>query len=93
MTFTKRLHPGIIAGEITQTLRIWHSPRAKVGGRYPFADGEIEVTRIREIELSDVTPDMARRQGFAGLVDLLKVAKHGAGQRVFLIDFEYRADA
>jgi hypothetical protein len=94
MTFTKRLHAGITAGEITQTLRIWQSPRAKVGGRYPFAaGGEIEVTRIREIELSDVTPDMARQQGFAGLVDLLKIAKHSAGQRVFLIDFEYRPDA
>jgi hypothetical protein len=94
MTFTKRLHAGIMAGEITQTLRIWKNLRAKVGGRYPFAaGGEIEVTRIREIELSDVTADMARRQGFAGLVDLLKVAKHGSGQRVFLVDFEYRADA
>ena len=48
---------------------------------------------MREIELPDVTPDMARRMGFAGMVDLLKVAKHGPGQRVFLIDFEYRADA
>jgi hypothetical protein len=93
MTFTKRLHPGIIAGEITQTLRIWKTPHAKLGGRYPFAGGEIEVTRIREIELSDVTPQMARRQGFEGLVDLLKIAKHGAGERVFLIDFEYRAGA
>ncbi|HEY1752955.1 MAG TPA: ASCH domain-containing protein [Caulobacteraceae bacterium] len=94
MTFTKRLHPGIIAGEITQTLRIWKSLRAKVGGRYPFlAGGEIEVTRIREVELTDITPEMARRQGFAGLVDLLKVAKHGSGQRVFLIDFEYHAAA
>jgi hypothetical protein len=91
LVFTKRLHAGIVAGEITQTLRIWKNLRAKVGGRYPFEGGEIEVTRIREIELSDVTPDMARRQGFAGLVDLLKVAKHGAGQRVFLIDFEYSA--
>ena len=85
MTFTKRLHPGIIAGEITQTLRIWKTPHAKLGGRYPFAGGEIE--------LSDVTPQMARRQGFEGLVDLLKIAKHGAGERVFLIDFEYRAGA
>jgi hypothetical protein len=94
MTFTKRLHAGITSGEITQTLRIWKNLHAKVGGRYPFAaGGEIEVTRIREIELADVTPDMARRQGFAGLVDLLKIAKHGSGQRVFLIDFEYRADA
>jgi len=93
MTFTKRLHAGIMAREITETLRFWHKPRAKVGGRYPLGSGSIEVIRMREIELSDVTPDMARRMGFVGMVDLLKIAKHGAGERVFLIDFEYRAQA
>ncbi len=93
MTFTKRLHPGIMAGEITETVRIWHKPRVKLGGRYPLGPGAVEVTRIREIELSDITPDLARRSGFEGLVDLLKVAQHGAGQHVFLIDFEYREGA
>ena len=94
MGFTKRLHPGIMAGEITQTVRIWQRPHVKVGGRYAFpAGGQIEVTRVREIELADVTPDLARRSGFDGLVDLLKVAKHGPGERVFLIDFAYRAPA
>jgi hypothetical protein len=92
MGFTKRLHAGIIAGEITQTLRIWQRPHVKVGGRYQLGPGAVEVTQMREIELSDLTPNMARRMGFDGLVDLLKVAKHGAGERVFLIDFEYRAD-
>ena len=92
MGFTKRLHAGIMAGEITQTLRIWQRPHVKVGGRYQLGPGAVEVTRMREIELSDLTPDMARRMGFAGVVDLLKIAKHGPGERVFLIDFEYRAD-
>lgn len=93
MGFTKRLHAGIMAGEITETLRFWHRPRAKVGSRYPLGPGAVEVVRLREIDLADVTPDMARRMGFAGLVDLLKVAKHGSGERMFLIDFEYRAEA
>ena len=93
MGFTKRLHAGIIAGEITETARIWRRPRVKVGGRYALGDGAVEVTRIREIELADVTPEIARRSGFAGLVDLLKVARHGAGERVFLIDFAYRPAA
>ena len=44
---------------------------------------------MREIEVSDITADMARRQGFAGLVDLLKIARHGSGERIFLIEFEY----
>jgi hypothetical protein len=50
----------------------------------------VEVTALREIALADVTPALARRSGFAGVVDLLKVAKHGAGERVFLVEFEYR---
>ena len=46
-----------------------------------------------EIEMSDITPEMARRQGFEGLVDLLKIAKHGPGERIFLVEFEYRPAA
>ena len=92
MGFTKRLHAAIMAGEITESVRIWQRPHVKVGGRYGFpAGGQIEVTGLREIELSDLTPEMARRQGFAGLIDLLKIAKHGPGERVYLVEFEYHA--
>ena len=93
MGFTKRLHAPIMAGEVTCSVRIWQRPHVKLGGRYRLGPGAIEVTGLREIDLADVTPDLARRSGFAGLVDLLKVAKHGPGERVFLVDFEYRADA
>jgi len=90
MGFTKRLHAGIMAGDITCSIRIWQRLHVKVGGRYGFAGGgQIEVTDIRRIELSDITPDLARRSGFAGVVDLLKVAKHGPGENIYLIDFEH----
>jgi hypothetical protein len=89
--FTKRLREPIIAGEVTCTIRIWRSPRVRTGGLYQLGTGAVEVTSIREISLQDIAPALARRSGFAGVVDLLKVAKHGAGQRVFLIDFVYRA--
>jgi len=93
MVFTKRLRAPIMAGEVTCSVRIWRTPRVKVGGRYRLGPGAIEVTSVREIEFSDITPSLARRSGFAGVVDLLKVAKHGAGERVFLVDFEYHAEA
>jgi hypothetical protein len=48
------------------------------------------VTAIREIGLSGITPELARRSGFLGVVDLLKVAKHGPGEKVYLVEFEYR---
>jgi hypothetical protein len=93
MSFTKRLHPGIIAGEITCTVRFWHKPRVKLGGRYEVGVGFVEVTGIRQIGLDDITPRLARESGFEGLVDMLKVARHGSGQNIYLIDFEYRQGA
>lgn len=91
MMFTKRLREPIMRGEVTCSVRIWQSARVKVGGRYPLGSGAIEVTAIREIGLQDITPDLARRSGFLGVVDLLKVARHGAGEKVYLVEFEYRA--
>ena len=78
-------------GEVTCSVRIWKRPHVKVGGRYPLGPGYVEVKSIRRIALDDITPALARRSGFAGVVDLLKIAKHGAGENVYLIDFEYRS--
>ncbi|WP_372786490.1 hypothetical protein [Phenylobacterium sp.] len=93
MMFTKRLREPIMRGEITCSVRIWRSARVKPGGRYRLGAGAIEVTSIREISMADITPDLARCSGFLGVVDLLKVAKHGPGGRVYLVEFEYCADA
>ena len=90
MTFTQRLHAGIMRGEITCTVRIWHRPRVKVGGRYALGPGFVEVQSVREVTLADITPALARRSGFQGVVGLLKIAKHGQGERVFLIEFEFQ---
>ncbi len=89
MMFTRRLRDPVMRGEVTCSVRIWQRPKVKVGGRYALGPGRIVVTSIREMSLSDITPDLARRSGFEGLVDLLKVAKHGPGERVFLVEFEY----
>jgi len=91
MLFAKRLRDGIRRGEITCTVRIWMRPHVKVGGRYRMEEGEIEVDSIEPIGLPDVTPELARASGFLGVLDLLKVAKHGRGDRIFLIRFHYLA--
>jgi hypothetical protein len=93
MMFTKRLREPVMRGEITCSVRIWSSPHVKVGGRYRLGEGAIEVTSIREISMQDITPDLARRSGFLGVVDLLRVAKHGPGERIYLVEFEYRPGA
>ena len=91
MIFTKRLREPVMRGEITCSVRIWQRPHVKVGGRYPLGPGAIEVTSIREIGFEGITPELARRSGFEGMVDLLKTAKHGPGERVYLVEFEYVA--
>jgi hypothetical protein len=89
VVFTKRLREGIRRGRITVSIRIWQRPRVKVGGRYRMDEGEIEVESIEPIELADITPDLARESGFADVDDLLAVAKHGAGEQIYLIRFQY----
>jgi hypothetical protein len=88
MDFTRRLRPGVLRADITCSIRIWQSPRVKAGQRYASTGvGQIEIDSIREIALSDVTPELARESGFDGVVDLLKIAKHGAGRNVYLVRF------
>jgi hypothetical protein len=87
--FTKRLREGVRNGEITCSIRIWQRPHVRAGGLYPMGEGHILVESIREIALDDITGDLARRSGFLGVVDMLKVAKHGSGEKVYLVEFEY----
>lgn len=89
MHFMKPLREPIMRGEVTCSIRIWQRQRVKVGGRYPLGPGHVEVTSVTEISLKDVTAALARRSGFATRADLLKIAKHGHGERVFVIDFVY----
>ncbi len=90
MDFTKRLRPGVLRGEITCSIRIWQRPKVKAGNRYLSTGvGQIEVDSIEPIELADVTSELARESGFNGVVDLLKIAKHGSGTNVYLVRFHY----
>jgi hypothetical protein len=89
ISFLKRLRAPIARGEITCTIRIWQRPQVKVGGRYMLEHGFVRVTRMRQITLQDITPELARRSGFSGVVDLLKTAKHGPSEKVYLIEFVY----
>jgi len=87
--FTKRLRDGVRRGKITCSIRIWQRPHVTVGKRYRMEDGEIEVESILPISFADITPELARASGFKGVVDLLKVAKHGRGENVYLVRFHF----
>ncbi len=52
-------------------------------------EGEIEIESIKPIEFHDITDELVRESGFASLVDLLKIAKHGKGENIYLVRFHY----
>jgi hypothetical protein len=89
MVFSKHLREGIARGRIRCSVRIWTRPHVKKGGRYAMGDGQIVVDSIVPIRLADITYDLARESGFSSVDDLLKMAKHGRGDHVYLIRFHY----
>jgi hypothetical protein len=89
MLFTKRLREGIRRGRIRCTVRVWMRPHVKVGGRYRMDDGYVVVDSITPIGLGGITDDLARESGFQSAEELLRIARHGRGQNVYLIRFHY----
>lgn len=89
MMFAKALRARVRSGDITTSVRVWLTPRVRAGGRYPLLDGVVEVTRLQEVDLGDVTEAMALESGFESLDALMKTARHGRGERVFIVDFVF----
>jgi hypothetical protein len=90
MLFAKKLREAVKQGEITTSIRIWKRPRVKVGGAYSLGEGCIVIDKMHQISFDDITPKLARDSGFAGVADLLKTARHGTGENVYLVEFHYR---
>lgn len=89
MLFVKYLRDGIRSGAITSSVRIWYRLHATVGKRDRMEEGEIEVDSIIPITFDEITTDLACACGFRSVPDLLKVAKHGRGENVYLVRFHY----
>jgi hypothetical protein len=89
MLFAKRLREGIRRGRIRCSVRIWTRPHVKVGGRYLMDDGHIVVDSISPIAETDITYELARESGFESVDDLLRIARHGSGDKIYLIRFRY----
>ena len=91
MVFAKQLRDGVRRGRIRCSVRVWTRPHVKVGGRYAMDDGSIVVDSIEKISTRHITHDLARESGFESVAALMKIAKHGRGQNVYLIRFHYLA--
>jgi hypothetical protein len=91
VVFAKHLRDGIRRGRIRSSVRIWQSAKVKAGGKYRMDDGHIVVDSIEQITRKDITHDLAREGGFESVEALLKIAKHGPGDTIFLVRFHYLA--
>jgi hypothetical protein len=89
MVFARRLRERIRRGRIRCTVRVWMRLQVKVGGRYAMDGGHVVVDSIVPIRMRDITDELARESGFDSVEDLLKTAKHGRGNKVYLIRFHY----
>jgi hypothetical protein len=89
MVFTKRLREGIRRGRVRCSIRIWTRPHVKVGGRYRMDEGHIVVDSIAPMAVTDITYELARESGFESVDDLMRIARHGSGDNVYLIRFHY----
>ena len=89
MVFAKELRDGVRRGRIRSSVRIWQSPRVKVGNKYRLGDGHIVVDSIDKITRKQITYDLAREGGFQSVEDLLAIAKHGEGHNIYLVRFHY----
>ena len=58
-------------------------------GAISDGEGAIEIDSIEMIGFPDITPELARESGFLGVLDLLKVAKHGRSEKIYLVRFHY----
>ena len=89
MQFASVLRDRVRSGEITSSVRIWQRPHVKAGAKYPLPPGFILVESIEEIGFEEISLEMAMESGFETVESLMATAKHGRGERVFLIQFRY----
>ncbi len=89
MVFAKPLRDGVRRGRIKCSVRVWLTPRVKAGGRYKMDEGSIVVDSVERITAKDITHDLARESGFDNVGALMKMARHGRGENIYLVRFHY----
>ena len=89
MVFAKQLREAVKRGRIRCSVDVWMTPRVKAGGRYAMDDGSIVIDSIEQITRKDITYELARESGFDSVDALMKIAKHGRGENIYLVRFHY----
>ncbi len=95
LLFKKRFLPGIRSGQKTQTIRVWKHRRLRPGQRsYIPGAGYIRITAVEEVELTALTDEDARPDGFETAdrlreeIAALYPEQLAAGYRAYRIAFQ-----
>lgn len=76
MDFSRELRADVLSGDITLTVRLWRSPRVKVGGRYRVGPGWIRVDAVDLVPFGSLDANDVRRAGEPDLETLRRRAAH-----------------
>jgi hypothetical protein len=94
LLFKKKFLPAILAGEKTQTIRLWPQRQMRAGQRsYTPGVGYIRIDAVEPVELAALTDADARPDGFdtadalRAEIEALYAAKLAAGYQAFRIQF------
>jgi hypothetical protein len=82
MLFSLDAHPGVASGEITVTFRRWTRAQVKVGGHYKVGDAVLEVDRVEQVRVRDISDADIPRTGEADRAALHARLKRGTKQPV-----------
>ena len=63
MEFSPELRDGVLAGDVTLSVRLWQRPHVKEGGRYRVGPGMIEIDAIELLPFGAITEADVRRAG------------------------------
>jgi len=95
--FSKDLRESVASGDITVTVRLWKSPKVKVGGRYASHDCVLEVDSVELLPFSAVTADDIELSGEPDREALRQRAAHagpiGDDTLVYRIEFHVVGEA
>ncbi len=91
MQFSRELRPGVASGRITVSVRLWSTPKVRVGGRYTVGTSTIEIDTIELMPFHAISDADIRSSGENDRESLRRRAAHAGpvddNTLVFRIEF------
>jgi hypothetical protein len=85
MIFQQRFLDGIRDGSITLAFRRWRRPTVRGGGTLLTAVGELSITAVTPVTLSEISEDDARKAGYESREALVATLREGVDGTLYRI--------